>query len=388
MSTPPISTDTPSLGSFNPLAPFEGVTRVASSALEGVAGYFLKISLFRNAVLQGPAARYIVTPFVRAVFNLWIRFKGGQMAMTPFDPQRARRSEALLQELAPFEVLPSTGDATIRLAHFTPDAFYRWVDAHGGRLEGDHIVPQTPADWPRLQRLAEFKCFPRDGESFRIPPFRPENRDTCVLHCPGFGRTLPNDKPLIALHLAAGFQYAVFDYREDPSLKGYYEDAETAYQALRARGIPAHSIKAVGACRATFAVAELKTRHHAEGLDAVFIHAPPSLREAIAVQPFPANRLGLCGLPAVEQEGATCETIRKLEALPPADSRLCLILSEADQTVPADTRAQFRAAATRIGPFTDIPQPRPADGSDPHFDEPLFNPDVQRAYFEFLHPPE
>ena len=68
----------------------------------------------------------------------------------------------------------------------------------------------------------------------------------------------------------------------------------------------------------------------------------------------------------------------------PGPSRTCLIMSDGDKTVPADTIERLARAAQRIGETDLILEPKVEGGHDPHFGEPLRDAEVLRRYFAFL----
>ena len=206
----------------------------------------------------------------------------------------------------------------------------------------------------------------------------------CSWRCQGFGRTMAMDKAFIGMHLAAGFNYSLFDWREELSIKGYLEDAEGCYQALLGQGFTPSQIKIMASCRGTFPATQLKSRHHAEGVDAVLIQPPPSLHKVVANQVFPTNHIGLLGMDAVETEEEHYDSVRCLESLRPSSGRLCVIVSEGDKTLPADTAEQFQRAARLAGPFYTISEPKVEGGIDSHFEEPLRKAPIFRKYAEFL----
>lgn len=361
---------------------------VFKKLFEPIAGYFLKICVFRDAALQGRCSRSFMTPIARGIVNLWMKTQKIPNKLDAFDPARLKRSEAFLTEFAEMRTIRTADGVELKWALFTPERFNQWIADNGGVRDGEWIRPRSDADWPRLQRLKEFKMFPEwlqeEGRAFRIPAPVPGAENKCVLRCQGFGRSIPMDKAFIGLHLAAGFSYAVFDWRPKINAKGFFEDAEAAFQAVRAAGFAPQQIKAMGSCRATFVVSRLKELHHQEGLDVVMMHTPPSLEAIVANQTWPANKIGLCGLGAIERDGAHFDTLRRLEGLAPGPSRTCLIMSEGDKTVPADTIERLARAAQRIGETDLILEPKVQGGHDPHFGEPLRDAEVLRRYFAFL----
>ena len=192
------------------------------------------------------------------------------------------------------------------------------------------------------------------------------------------------DKAFIGIHLASGFNYALFDWRKDLSIKGYAEDAESCYQAVLREGFSPRQIKIMASCRGTFPAMQLKERHHAEGVDAVLIQPPPSLAGVIANQAFPANHIGMLGIGTVERDGQHYDSIRRLQNLPRSRGRLCLLVSEGDRTIPTDTEEQFRRAAVHAGPYYAIWERGTTTDTDPHLEEPLRKPEIYRRYTEFL----
>ena len=216
------------------------VGRVFKKLFEPIAGYFLKICVFRDAALQGRCSRSFMTPIARGIVNLWMKSQKIPNKLDAFDPARLKRSETFLTEFAEMRTLRTADGVELKWALFTPERFNQWIADNGGVRDGEWIRPRSDADWPRLQRLKEFKMFPEwfqeEGRAFRLPAPVPGAAGKCLLRCQGFGRSIPMDKAFIGLHLAAGFSYAVFDWRPQINAKGFFEDAEAAYQEVRRAG--------------------------------------------------------------------------------------------------------------------------------------------------------
>ncbi len=353
--------------------------------IEPLAGYLLKICLFRLSALQDRFSRWIVEPLARAVVNLWMKCQGIPNRFESYDPVRLAQSAAFLSEFAEIRTAATEDGKTIQWALYTPEKFEEWIEKNGGVRDGEWIRPRTEQDWSCLQRLRQFKWFEeKKNHSFRVPPPIPGASNKCILRCNGFGRTIPMDKAFIGLHLAAGFKYAVFDWRDEISIKGFFQDAEAIYQKLLQEGMAPQQIKAMGSCRATFPAARLKELHHKEGLDAVLIHAPPSLRAVVAHSQWPSNKIGLMGIGAIEKDGADFDTLRRLRSLEKGTAATCLIMNEDDQTLPPTAISDLKAAAEKSGPCDLIIEPKNEGSSDPHFEEPLRNPIVLQRYFAFL----
>jgi hypothetical protein len=352
---------------------------------ETPAGYFLKISVFRSAAMQDRFSKWIVEPAALTLLNVWQKMNGIPHQHVAVDSKRLENSAAFLREFGEVRFIKTTDGKILSWVCYRPENFEKWIRENGGLRFGEWIVPRRIEDWQRLKRLGEFRWFEQKGQAFRVPAPIAGAHNICVLRCQGFGRTIAMDKNYIGVHLAAGFNYAVFDWRDELSIKGYFQDAENAYQAALHEGFSPAQIKIMGSCRATFPATYLKERHHDEGVDAVLIQPPPSLREMIAKQMVPANWIGLLGLGTIEKGGDEhFDSIRRLRGLRPGTGRLCLVMSEGDGTLPENTWEQFKNAASHAGPFEVIWEPKNNSGSDPHFDEPLRKPHIFKRYTEYL----
>lgn len=359
------------------------LTEILKRVFEAPVGYFLKISVFRQAAMQDPFSQWVVHPLVLHIENIWKRSQGIPLPQS-FDPARLEKSAQFLSEFAEVRTLQTSDGKSIRWALYKPEKFQQWITANGGLRIGEWIVPRQPADWKKLKRLGEFKWFEQVGQAFRVPAPVVGAQDKCVLRCQGFGRTMAMDKAFIGMHLAAGFNYSLFDWRDELSVKGYLEDAEGCYQALLGEGFSPSQIKIMASCRGTFPATQLKERHHAEGVDAVLVQPPPSLAKVVANQKPPTDFLGSLGIGAIERDGEHYDSIRRLQGLRPGSGRICLIVSEGDKTLPSDTAEQFQRAAGHAGPFHAIWEPKVKGGIDPHFEEPLRKPEIFKRYAEFL----
>jgi hypothetical protein len=365
----------------NVAKPFTGLVK---RIFEAPAGYFLKITVFRSAAMQDRCSKWIVEPAALAVLNVWQKINGIPYQHAGMDAKRLENSAAFLREFGEMRSIKTSDGKNLSWVCYRPEKFENWIRENGGLRQGEWIVPRRIEDWQRLKRLSEFRWFEQKGQAFRVPVPVAGAQNICVLRCQGFGRSMAMDKNYIGLHLAAGFNYAVFDWRDELSVKGYFQDAEAGYQAALHERFSPSQIKIMGSCRGTFPVTYLKECHHHDGVDAILINPPPSLRAVVAEQMAPANWIGLLGLGAIENGDEHFDSIRRLQGLCPSTGRLCLVMSEGDQTLPKNTLQQFRDAASHAGPFKVIWEPKNSSGSDPHFDEPLRKPQIFERYTEFL----
>lgn len=350
-----------------------------------LAGYLLKISFFQTVPRTDCFSRWVMGPLARCVLNIWQKTQGIQKTRTAFDPARLEKSRVFLSKFGDWKTTRAADGIEVKWGMFRAERFNQWVDENGGVREGEWIRPRTEADWPRLQKLREFKWFEEVGHAFKVPPPIPGAENICVLRCPGFGRSMPMDKAFIGLHLAAGFNFAIPEWRENFLEGGFFHDAEAVYQEVLKEGFAPQRIKTTAHCRSTFAASRLKELHHAEGLDAILIHPPSSLSDVVANQKWPANKIGLLGVPEIEKNGIDFNTIQRIRNLPPGPGRLCIIISEGDKTLPKDTAKKFEEAAQHANcQYRLILEKHKEGGSDPHFGEPLKNPEILMPYLSFL----
>lgn len=357
---------------------------ILKKIFEMPTGYFLKISVFQNAALQGRFSQTFVRPIALHVVNQWKKSQGIPQQSDVIDPARLERTETFLKEFSEIRTMKTPDGIELAWRLYRPEKFQRWIEANGGIRQGEWIVPRNLESWERLKRLGEFKCFEQRGQAFLVPAPIPGAQNKVVLHCHSFGRLMAMDKSYIGQHLAAGINFAQFDWRDEISIKGYFQDAETCYQELLRQGFRGNQIKVMASCRGTFPAVYLKARHHAEGIDAMLIHPPPSLSQAIAMNSPPANWIGLMGIGAIERDGEHFDSIQRLQSLAPSIGRLSLIMSEKDKMVPQDTAQQFARAYGQAGPFHVIWEPNDASVADPHFEDPLRLPSVFQQYTAFL----
>lgn len=350
------------------------------------SAYLLKIAFFQTVPKTDCFSRYIMGPLARTIVNLWQRTQGIQGARTGFDPNRLQKSRDLLSQFADWKTLELENGQTVDWALFRADRFNAWIDEIGGKREGERIIPKTPQDWPSLQsQFSQLKWFKEEGQSFKVLLPSPNAERNCILRCQGFGRQMPMDKAFIALHLAAGFNYALFDWGDEMSLPTLCSRGEAVYQALLKEGFTPKTIKAMGSCRATFVVSHLKKEHHHQGMDAVLIHPPPSLYEVVETQNWLARKVGQIGVSWLEAQGSRFDNLENIREMGRGDAGLCVVLSEGDQTLPADTRQKIeRAAQEALCPLDLIWDPAQEGGPDAHFGEPLENPLILEQYLRFL----
>lgn len=349
-----------------------------------VAGYFLKVCLFREAALQDPFSRWVFTPVAKAVGNFWMRLQGLPAPFVSFDPARLQKSADFLAEFAEMRELRTEDGTLIKWALFTPQSFDQWVEKNGGIREGEWIRPRTENDWQALQRLREFKAFKEVGHAFKIPAPIPNAKLKCILRCNGFGLSIPTDKSFIGLHLAAGFHYAIFEWRTEVSTKGFFQDAESAFQAILKEGFIPRQIKPIGYCGSSYVVAHLKELHHHERLDVIMIGPHTSLKDVIQNTVWPANRIGLLGLPAVENNGVDFDNIRKFRSLRQGPASTCLIMRNENKIGAVDTVARLAEAVRLTGQCDLILKPENCPDSDFDFNKQFRNEEVLGRYFLFL----
>jgi hypothetical protein len=143
----------------------------------------------------------------------------------------------------------------------------------------------------------------------------------------------------------------------------------------------------MASCRSTFIASYLHEKHHTEGVSTVLIHPPTSLEAVVANQVWPANKLGLIGL-SILNKGNSFDTLSRIKRLTPSTGSLCVIVSEGDTTLPKDTDTQFQEAAKTAGCSLKMIREKAAQGNhNPHFREPLENPEVLIPYLQFLGAP-
>lgn len=362
----------------------EALSHLFKKTVEPVVGYFLKVCIFREAALQGKFSKWVFAPIAMTIGNLWMRCQGLPPVFRTFDTERLQKSLQFLSEFTEMREAETEDGVRLKWALFSPRKFDQWVAENGGVRDGEWIRPRTSGDWNRLQRLREFKAFEEVDQAFKVPESNWYAEQTCVLRCNGFGLSIPMDKSFIGLHLAAGFTYAVFDWREEISAKGLFQDAETIYQAVRKEGFTPHQIKPIGYCGTTYVVAHLKELHHHEGLDVVMIGAHTSLKDVIEHTMWPANRIGLLGLGAIENNGADFDNIRKFQSLKPAPASTCLIMDDKNPIASADTVPRLTEALRQSGQCELILKPKDCPSSDFDFNKQFRNHEVRKRYFDFL----
>lgn len=351
--------------------------------LEPLIGYFLKICVFREAALQGWFAKWVILPLTAKIGNTWLRCRGFPPQFANFEKTRLDHSTHFLAEFGEPREIKTADGTTLRWTLFSSDKFNRWVEEQGGIRQGNQIVPRRAEDWESLKRLAEFK-FKQIGNAFEVPEPTAGANERCVLRCNGFGLPIATDKKFIGLHLAAGFNYAIFEWRKEASIEGFFQDAEAAYQAVLQQGFTPHQVKALGYCGSNYVAAHLKENHHSEGLDVVMIGAHTSLRDVISHAQSPINRIGLLGLGAVEKNGMDFDNIRKFQALQPGPASTCLIMNPKNEIAPPDTVERLRNALLQSGGCEVILKPENCTEEQFNFNRQFQIPEIWQRYIAFL----
>lgn len=289
--------------------------------LEPFVGSILKICLYREAYLTGRVSQWTILPIVRTIGNLWFRLQGLLPVFTAFDPERLRNTEQELLKWGQKELIAVGRDREILFAHFQASL--------------------TPSS-------------------------------TCVLYLNGFGVPYQTAKHKIYQHLDAGFDFAVFEWGNQVSMKDFVDDAEAAFQALLAKGYSPDKIKILGYCGTTYVAAYLKLKHHAEGVDAILVNPHTSLRDVIAK----SNRIGLLGLGAISTDEYDLDNEKTLRQLPCGAGSTCLVIDSQNSITPPDTVQRLQAALDRSGCVT-IPI---TEKFNTQFD----NPKIWEQYAQFI----
>ena len=351
--------------------------------IEPFIGYFLKICIFREAALQGNFAHWVILPLTAKIGNTWMRCRGFPAPFTILEKARLDKSAQFLAEFGEPREIKTADGTTLKWTFYSSEKFQQWLEKQGGVRQEDLIVPKREEDWAALKRFAEFK-FKQIGHAFEVPKSTAGANKRCILRCNGFGLPLETDKKLIGLHLAAGFNYAVFEWRKEPSIEGFFQDAEAAYQEVLAQGFTPPRIKALGYCGSNYVVAHLKEKHHSEGLDVVMIGAHTSLQDVIAHSGAPMNRIGLLGLGAIEKNGLDFDNIRKFQALLPSQASTCLIMNPQNAITPPDTIERLKDALLQSGGCDVILKPENCKEEEFNFNKQFQIPEIWQRYVSFL----
>jgi len=301
--------------------PKRALTTLFQVTIGPFIGLILKISLFREAYLNGRISKYFILPFVKSIGNLWFRVQGLGSQFISFDEARLKRTE--------LELL------------------------RNGRKEEIHTEDN---------RRVPLYFF--EAERDRKPQ--------CVLYLSGFGLPFQTSKKLIQKHLEEGVSFAVFEYGKKASVEGFVQDADAAYKALLRRGIQPKNIKVLGYCGTTYIAAYLKLKYHCDGLDAILVNPHTSLRDVVRK----VNRLGLLGLGRVVSPQYEFDNEKLFSQLGMDGGSTCLVIDPNNSITPADTIQRLQAALSNTNSRTIEIREK--------FNKQFENPVVWDSYLNFL----
>lgn len=324
-----------------------------------LAAHFVSLSVFQGAMadqtgFSGYVTRYITLPLGRLVTNLFLSMRGIPLRHDPLDPSRVVPVTHLLDQFSDPIQLDLPGGELVEMRIFSSRRFNEWRQTASPQQIESLSFPTIPLEEqvPAAERL--------------------------VFRCQGFGRRIEMDKRMIALHLAKGFDYAVFNWGSDPSLARFSAVAEAALARVRREGYALEDITAIGSCRASFVVASLLERHCQGGLNGALFDAPPSLAATIACQPFPSNWIGRLGLAVLEEE-LDFDTLSRLRRSAQGYGKLAIIGSVEDTTLPPDSLQMLQEAGGG-----ELILERETGAGDAHYRDRLLDPEVRDQYFRFL----
>ncbi len=332
------------------------LSAVFRRTLEPLIGYFLKICVFREAALQGRFGRWVVLPLTAKIGNTWLRCRGFPAQFTTFGKKRLEESSEFLAPFGETRTLVTADGVEIKWTFYSAEKFRNSPEVLAG-------FKLNAAEVPKRVVGAEQKC---------------------VLRCNGFGLPIETDKRFIGLHLAAGFNYAVFEWRKEASIEGFFKDADAAYQAVLDQGFTAPQIKVLGYCGSNYVAAHLKEKHHSEGLDLVMIGPHTSLRDVVAHTQWPANRIGLLGLGAIEKNGLDFHNLKKFQTLDKSGAATCLIMNPNNEIAPPRTVERLQEALVKCGNCELILKPEGCSDEEFNFNKQFQIPEIWQRYVAFL----
>lgn len=340
-----------------------------------IAAPILKACVFREAAFQSRFSKNVFLPTALMIVNIWFRCANISRKQATFDKKRLQRSKDFLKVFGQEKIAKTKDGVNIAYAHYRAKDFRDWIQRNGGviQIKDDHVLIKAKDDacWKNLQNLRNFKIFEEIDKSFKLPKAIRGAENKCIFRCQGSGREMTMDKKYIGLHLALGFDYVVFNYRNEASLKNYFKDAEAVLETLR-KNYNLDQVIAQGSCRATFIVSHLKEKYHDQGLNAVLIHPVPDLKSTINVKKGIIKKVALLGLKALQKNDASFNNLERLDHLKKNRAKTFVIVSEGDKTLPSNTGKLFKDAIKDKSPLL-IWQLPSQKGSDAHFSDPLFD---------------
>jgi hypothetical protein len=279
---------------------------------------------------------------------------------TPFrtlDAERLQKTKDFLQQFGAPHDFTTTDGRLLKLFLYTPELFDAWVASIGGRIENERLLfDQRRVNWTSFKNHLSPCKFEVDVEkqAFVVP--QRQSTSNCILRCNGFGLPIETDKERIFYHLAAGFAYAIFEWGDDVSIPGFFQDGEGAFQKLKELGYREEQIVIFGYCGSSYVAAELKSKHPQSSMTLVQPHT--SLLDVVHKTPCIASWIGSFGVSHIETPEACFNNLTKFQQLPPASSgRNCLIIDENNPTAPAHTLESLKKALEGKGPLQVITKP-------------------------------
>ena len=355
---------------------------IFKKTVEPFIGYFLKVCLFREAMLKGNFGKWVILPVTSKIGNIWLRCQGFPSQFKTFDQDRINKSTAFLAQFGETTFIQADDGKQIKMTCYLAEKFEDYISKFKNTSRENGMITPTIEQEKLIEFLSNFKFKQTSTSTFYVPKKLVGADKKCILRLNGFGLPIETDKKLIGQHLAAGFNYAIFEWGDDVSIKGLCNDAVSAYSNIKTK-FPPKDVKILSYCGTTYIASCLKKEFHSEGLDVVEVAPHTSFRDVVDHTLWPARMLGKWGMGAIEKEGLDFDNIKKFRALNKNGSSTCLIMNPKNEITPDDTVEHLKEALSNTD-YEIIVKPDNITENDFNFNKQFEIPEIWDKYTTFL----
>lgn len=346
-------------------------------------GFLSRVTTFQLGVIQDWKARIIMR-----IYSYICDRNDGVVVR-----ERLNSSMKLLRECGGIEsvVHPIDGGAQIQCMTFKSSEFLSRIGAFDLIYNGEQRKAITNLEIAKKFYFPIVDIEPYGKVGLLPEAAKIEGSPPMILHSHSPGRSMGMDRKFIGLHLAAGYDVAVWDPRGTvdstgtPSEGGYYLDVDAVFQHVRQLGYEPNRIYASGFCKGAACAVYLKKKYHHLGVHLIISNPYTSLTDVFMKNKWLGQMGAKYGIKAIQDPSLSVEqdcfdNVAKLSNLPHSEGRFILIDTDTDKMMPEDTVKIMMQAIGNAGPISPIRRIHPDPSVNGHMQPPYEDPKVWRQY--------